>query len=524
MKFAPFAALLAVFAPAAVAADAPATFLLRTRPGLMKYDQTSLRVKPGQPVEITLQNDDQMPHNLVILNEEGVFMPVAQKAWELGEKGAARQWIPEDPRVLAHTPMIDPGQSGTVSFTAPATDGAIDFVCTFPGHAMIMNGRILVSSAPAPGLRELTCMVFQGSWSTLPDFLALPQENKVSVDEVNDNLITLGVTTLRDHFGLVFNGILDVPVDGEYGFALGSDDGSRLVIDDQVVIRHDSIHAYSEKRKKVKLAAGPRRVRVEYFEGSGEQSLTLAWSGPGFDRVWLSKEEKAPGEEFPEIVLAAAGGRPVIYRGFLAPSGGSRRLIAVGSPEQLHYAFDQDQLRLGLLWKGLFLDAGRHWTGRGAGDVAPLGFAVVERPAGEEFALLATADQPWPVVDDTGRARHSRYRGYALDSTGTPTFRYAVGGVEIEDAVRPAGRLADASDALVRTISLRAAGPAEGLHFRLASGPEAEPGPNGSWRLGGNLTVTVEGGAAPIRRGNELLVPVALANGQARLVVAYRWL
>jgi hypothetical protein len=406
----------------------------------------------------------------------------------------------------------------------PSTDGVLDFVCTFPGHAMIMNGKIVVSEAPPAGLRELTCMIYKGSWDKLPDFLALPQENKVATDEVNDGLISLGVTEMRDNFGLVFNGLLQVPTRGEYTFHLGSDDGSRLVIDDQEIIRHDGIHAHSERKQKVALEAGLRRVRLEYFEGAGEQSLTLAWSGPGFTRTWLSKEQQSPGEEFPEIVLAPAGGRPVIYRGFLSPNGGSRRLIAVGTPDQLHYAFDQDQLRLALLWKGLFLDAGRHWTGRGAGDVEPLGFAVVERPAGEDFAVLADATQPWPAPDENGRARHAGFRGYRLDASGAPTFRYAVGGVEVEDAVRPSGRLAEASDALVRTISLQAAGPVDGLHFRLASGQPAEPGPNGSWRLGGTLSVTVDGGTPPVQRDGQLVVPITLANGRARLVVTYRWL
>ena len=524
MKFAFVAALTTAFVPAALAAEPLVSIQLRTQSGLMKYDQSSVRVKPGQSVEITLENTDQLPHNLVILKEEGVFMEVAQKAWELGEKGPLKQWIPEDPRVLAHTPMIDPGQSGKVTFTAPDTEGVLDFVCTFPGHAMIMNGRILVSRAPAPALSGLTCMVFKGAWDKLPDFLALPQENKVSVDEVNDNLITLGVTPLRDQFGLVFNGGLEIPVDGEYVFHLGSDDGSRLVIDDQEVIRHDGVHPYSEKRKKVKLAAGLRRVRVEYFESGGEEALTLAWSGPGFDRVWLSKDERPPGEEFPEAILAAADGRPVMYRGFLSPSGGSRRLIAVGTPEQLHYAFDQDQLRLALLWKGLFLDAGRHWVGRGAGDISPLGFAVVERPAGEEFAVLASPDQPWPALDPRGRATRLRYRGYALDAAGAPTFRYTLDGVEIDDAIRPAGRLAEASDLLVRTLSLRAAPAGGTVYFRLGASADAAPGAGGFWRIGGSLQVKVEGGAAPVSSHGQLLVPVTFDQGQARLQISYRWL
>ena len=504
-------------------AEEPEVFRLSTLPGLMKYDQTTLRVKPGQAVVLELKNDDQLPHNLVVLDRDGVFMEVAQKAWELGEKGPVRQWIPDDARVLAHTAMVDPGKSGTLKFTAPEKDAILEFVCTFPGHAMIMNGKILVSAAPPAGLRELTCMVYKGSWDRLPDFLALPQENRVATDEVNDNLISVGVTGMKENFGLVFNGLLQVPKDGEYVFYLGSDDGSRLVIDDQEVIRNDGIHAHTDRRKKVRLAAGDRRVRVEYFEQAGQESLTLAWSGPGFEKTWLSKEQQSGGEEFSEIVLAPSDGRPVIYRGFLSPNSGSHRLIAVGTPEQLNYAFDQDQLRLALLWKGAFLDAARHWTGRGAGDVSPLGYAIQERPRGEEFALLASGATEWPEPDENGRARHSHFRGYSLDAGGHPTFKYSVGPVRIEESLRPAGALAEASDSLVRTIVLTSETAVDGLHFRLAEGAPPERAPDGSWKLGGTLRAAVEGGADPIERGGRWLIPVPMPDGRARLVLTYRW-
>ncbi|MFN0126451.1 MAG: PA14 domain-containing protein [Verrucomicrobiales bacterium] len=514
--------MLAASVSAVVAADEVIRIEVRTLPGLMKYDQPVLRVKPGHAVEIVLRNDDQLPHNLVVLRESGVFMEVAQKAWELGPQGPPAQWIPDDARILAHSGMVDPGQTGKLSFNAPAEEGTFDFVCTFPGHAMIMNGTLVVSAAPPPGLRELTCMVFKGQWDRLPDFLNLPQESKVAVDEVADNLISVDATDLRDQFGLVFNGLLDVPTDGQYTFFLGSDDGSRLLIDDEEVIRNDGVHAYAEERKRVRLGAGVRRVRVEYFEHAGEESLTLAWGGPGFNRAWLSKQKQAAGEELPEMVLTPADGRPVIYRGFLSPNAGSRRLIAVGTQEQVHYAFDQDQLRLALMWKGAFLDVGRHWTGRGAGDIGPLGFGVIERPGGEDLAVLGAGDA-WPAPDENGRARQGRFLGYRLDAAGVPTFRYAMHGVTVDDSLRATGRLAEATDALIRTISIRGAGPVEEFYFRLGTGEGPAPGPDGVWKMAGDLSVSVEGGAPPVSRGGVVLVPVKLEDNQARLVVTYRW-
>jgi hypothetical protein len=153
-----------------------------------------------------------------------------------------------------------------------------------------------------------------------------------------------------------------------------------------------------------------------------------------------------------------------------------------------------------------------------------LGFAVVERPAGEEFAVLASPDQPWPALDPRGRATRSRYRGYALDAAGAPTFRYTLDGVEIDDAIRPAGRLAEASDLLVRTLSLRAAPAGGTVYFRLGASEDAAPGAGGFWRIGGSLQVKVEGGAAPVSSHGQLLVPVTFDQGQARLQISYRWL
>jgi azurin len=52
---------------------------------------------------------------------------------------------PEDAdKVIAATKMLGPGETDTVSFTAPAA-GTYDYICTFPGHAMAgMRGVLTV--------------------------------------------------------------------------------------------------------------------------------------------------------------------------------------------------------------------------------------------------------------------------------------------------------------------------------------------------------------------------------------------
>ncbi|WP_285683630.1 family 16 glycoside hydrolase [Actinoplanes sp. NBRC 103695] len=80
---------------------------------------------------------------------------------------------------------------------------------------------------------------------------------------------------------------LTVPADGSYTFRMTSDDGSRLLIDDKLVIDHDGLHGAEPKDGSVQLTAGLHALRIEHFERSGGQQLTLAWRPPGASEFTL---------------------------------------------------------------------------------------------------------------------------------------------------------------------------------------------------------------------------------------------
>jgi putative heme-binding domain-containing protein len=86
--------------------------------------------------------------------------------------------------------------------------------------------------------------------------------------------------TTRDAFALRFTGFLKIEKTGDYQFYLSSDDGSRLYIDQKLVIDHDGLHGMSEKVGKVHLSAGPHSIVVTYFDNGGGDGLRLAISGP----------------------------------------------------------------------------------------------------------------------------------------------------------------------------------------------------------------------------------------------------
>jgi len=111
----------------------------------MKYDLKSFTVEAGKPVQIIFENPDFMQHNLLIV-QTGALETVGKAADKLAAdpKGAEKNYVPDLPEVLFSTKLVNPQQTVTLNFTAPAKEGDYPYVCTFPGHWSIMNGIMKV--------------------------------------------------------------------------------------------------------------------------------------------------------------------------------------------------------------------------------------------------------------------------------------------------------------------------------------------------------------------------------------------
>ncbi len=128
--------------PAAWNGRVDAELRIETAPG-MKFRQTYLTVKAGAKVRLTLANPDDMQHNFV-LTAGKLGDRVGQAAGELGISGPARDHIPEIDAVLYHTQLVEPSGEDTIYFTAPTRKGVYEYVCTVPGHYLMMRGVLVV--------------------------------------------------------------------------------------------------------------------------------------------------------------------------------------------------------------------------------------------------------------------------------------------------------------------------------------------------------------------------------------------
>jgi uncharacterized cupredoxin-like copper-binding protein len=111
----------------------------------MLYDLRYFVVQAGKPVQIVLDNQDAMPHNFVIVMP-GAIGEVDAAGAAIPPTGAEgeKAFVPNSPKVLQATALVQPDESATLSFTAPTQPGEYPFICTFPGHAIRMYGVMQV--------------------------------------------------------------------------------------------------------------------------------------------------------------------------------------------------------------------------------------------------------------------------------------------------------------------------------------------------------------------------------------------
>ncbi|MEZ4992871.1 MAG: azurin [Saprospiraceae bacterium] len=111
----------------------------------MQYDKKEIKVKAGQKVTLTLthigkMSKDVMGHNFVLLKPGTDMAAFAQQAMAAKDN----DYIPEDSSsIIVHTKVLGGGESDTITFDAPAP-GTYDYICSFPGHYALMQGKFIV--------------------------------------------------------------------------------------------------------------------------------------------------------------------------------------------------------------------------------------------------------------------------------------------------------------------------------------------------------------------------------------------
>jgi azurin len=143
-----FAGSLSATAAQAPAKKAAAGRLIAiTGDDTMKFNVTAITAKAGERLTVKFTNVGKMPkaamgHNFVLLAKDTNLQAFTTEA----VTAAATDYIPAKfkAQVLASTKVLGPGESAEVTFTAPTAPGVYQFICSFPGHYVMMKGTLTV--------------------------------------------------------------------------------------------------------------------------------------------------------------------------------------------------------------------------------------------------------------------------------------------------------------------------------------------------------------------------------------------
>ncbi len=114
-------------------------------PDVMKYDQAEISIKAGEKGRLVLVNSDHMQHNaIVVLPGRVDAVGALADAMLTDSQALSRSYIPESTDVLFAVPLVNPGESVGVNFTAPSAPGRYPIICTFPGHWRMMQSVLVV--------------------------------------------------------------------------------------------------------------------------------------------------------------------------------------------------------------------------------------------------------------------------------------------------------------------------------------------------------------------------------------------
>ncbi len=133
----------------------------------------------------------------------------------------------------------------------------------------------LPTAGRKPGLRY---RLYHGRFKKCPDFDQLKPAGKGTAASPQLKSIS---QLPDDDYALVLEGYVEIPETGVWSLAIGSDDGSRLLLDGELLADNDGPHPMQFTSGRRRLEKGLHAVRIEFFEATGESDLELTLTRDG---------------------------------------------------------------------------------------------------------------------------------------------------------------------------------------------------------------------------------------------------
>jgi hypothetical protein len=99
-------------------------------------------------------------------------------------------------------------------------------------------------------------------------------------------------------YSISWRGVLIAPLDGEYRFTSGGDEGTQVILDGQLLLDTDIKGNRASQDKTIRLTQGRHEIELRYFKAQpGGQSLLFQWQPPGRPPERLTADVLVPSED-----------------------------------------------------------------------------------------------------------------------------------------------------------------------------------------------------------------------------------
>jgi len=384
------------------------------------------------------------------------------------------------------------------------------------GPVAFRNIRYKLMKELGVSVSDIAYKTFNGTFGEVDDFATLKPVKAGTSPE-----LTAEVLDDENMYGIIYTGKINVPEDNTYYFDLSYTGGITFSVNNQRLVDEQRPDGGGRQRATVTMKAGSYPFEIANYK-------TASWMPPRLGltartansyAVVLNAYNSYPPDDDPTSpILIQAGAEPRLLRAFVDFKGDKHQRIThsigVGDPEKINYVYDLDAGNLACVWRGDFVDATPMWHDRGDGSFRPRG-AVQYLFMSQPLAFLTSPNEAFPA---TGKEGEFRTKGYIIDASGHPIFKYIYQGLEVEDKVSPD----DQARSIAHEINIKNRGSKAGLYYKLAEGTSIQKLPNGSYAIDDKQYYIKTGAAAATVRDvsgkKELVVPVDGSSVQYSII------
>ncbi|MEV6008641.1 glycoside hydrolase family 3 C-terminal domain-containing protein [Streptomyces sp. NPDC051976] len=430
--------------------------------GTSYFQQLPAAVAAGQVPQSVL--DDAARRILRLEFRTGLFDPQTPPTADFEADSAVARQTAEDGSVLLKnnnaTLPLDTGKLSSLAVIGPNADTAVTggggssavtpYKTVDPvsglkarlGSAVDVNyvkaGSSSLPVIPASALSGLKSEYFTNT--TLSGTPALTRDEKNIDFDWGAGSPANGIPV--DRFSARYTGTLTAPVTDTYTLSSTSDDGTRVYLDDKLIVDNWGDHAaQTVTSAPIQLTAGEQHsIRVEYYEDGQNASVSLGWSAPSLPDSSIQAAVAAAKKADAAVVVVGDSSTEGSDRTTLALPGNEDALIAAvaaanpktvvvlraGAPVLMPW-LDKVPAVLDTWYPGQ--EDGSALAALLTGDAEPGGRLPVSFPKTETQTAVAAAPGRYPAVNgvyDYSEKLDVGYRWYqATDQT--PLFPFGYG-------------------------------------------------------------------------------------------------